>query len=91
VKCSEVLVPMHPLFLKEYLESMEEKKTQDIKSLRDRLSVLNPNKFRACQFLVNFHTKRGDKVLVFSDDIYALETYATKMGLRNFISVFFNF
>ena len=29
---------------------------------------------------MDYHTKRGDKVLVFSDDKYALESYATKMG-----------
>ena len=28
--------------------------------------VMNPNKFLACQFLINWHEKtRGDKVIVF--------------------------
>lgn len=34
---------------------------------------MNPNKFQACQFLVKYHEGRGDKVIVFSDNVYALE------------------
>ena len=30
---------------------------------RRLLYVLNPTKFRACEYLVHFHEKRGDKVL----------------------------
>jgi DNA excision repair protein ERCC-3 len=37
---------------------------------------MNPNKFRACQYLIDWHEKRGDKILVFSDIIYSLEKYA---------------
>jgi hypothetical protein len=37
------------------------------------LYVMNPAKFRACQFLINYHEQqRGDKILVFSDNIFAL-------------------
>src|SRR6185437_7010676 len=41
--------------------------------------VMNPNKFRACQFLVKYHERRNDKIIVFSDNVYALKYYATEM------------
>ena len=41
---------------------------------------MNPNKFRACQFLVRFHEQRNDKVIVFSDNVFALKHYAIAMG-----------
>ena len=34
---------------------------------------MNPKKFQACQFLIKFHEERGDKIIVFSDNVYALE------------------
>jgi DNA excision repair protein ERCC-3 len=34
---------------------------------------MNPNKFQACQFLIKFHEDRGDKIIVFSDNVFALE------------------
>lgn len=37
------------------------------------LYCMNPNKFQACQFLIKYHEGRGDKVIVFSDNVYALE------------------
>ncbi|CAI9099957.1 OLC1v1036860C1 [Oldenlandia corymbosa var. corymbosa] len=45
------------------------------------LYVMNPNKFRACEFLIRFHEEqRGDKIIVFSDNIFALEKYALKLN-----------
>ena len=43
------------------------------------LYVTNPNKFRACEFLIRFHERRGDKVIVFSDNVFALKSYALKL------------
>lgn len=40
---------------------------------------MNPRKFQACQFLIDYHEKRGDKVIVFSDNVYALMAYAKKL------------
>lgn len=37
------------------------------KSLKQMYYVCNPNKFIACEFLVQMHEARGDKVIVFSD------------------------
>ncbi len=43
------------------------------------LFAMNPNKFRNCQFLINYHEQRGDKIIVFSDNIFALKQYAIKL------------
>ena len=51
-------------FYAEYIKASSRK--------RRLLYVMNPNKFRACQFLIQYHEKRGDKIIVFSDDVYAL-------------------
>lgn len=41
--------------------------------------TMNPHKFRACQFLVQHHERRNDKIIVFSDNVYALKHYAQEM------------
>ncbi|QIX01685.1 hypothetical protein AMS68_007202 [Peltaster fructicola] len=69
VQCAEVWCPMTTEFYSEYLQA----KTTNKRSL---LSTMNPRKFQACQFLIDFHEKRGDKVIVFSDNVYALKKYA---------------
>ena len=46
--------------------------------------IMNPNKFRACEYLIRKHEKRGDKIIVFSDNIFALKTYAAKLR-RHFV------
>ncbi|KAK3057470.1 DNA repair helicase RAD25 [Extremus antarcticus] len=73
VQCAEVWCPMTTEFYSEYLQA----KTTNKRSL---LSTMNPRKFQACQFLIDFHERRGDKVIVFSDNVYALKQYAT--GLK---------
>ncbi|SMY27019.1 unnamed protein product [Zymoseptoria tritici ST99CH_1A5] len=72
VQCAEVWCPMTTEFYSEYLQA----KTTNKRSL---LSTMNPRKYQACQFLIDFHERRGDKVIVFSDNVYALEKYATGM------------
>jgi DNA excision repair protein ERCC-3 len=47
------------------------------------LSIMNPNKFRAAEFLLRHHEARGDKVLMFSDTIHALTTYCELLGVPN--------
>ena len=34
---------------------------------------MNPKKIQACQFLIKYHEDRGDKIIVFSDNVFALE------------------
>merc|ERR1719410_727230 len=40
---------------------------------------MNPNKFRATQFLIRFHERRNDKIIVFSDNVFALKHYAKEL------------
>ncbi|RHZ20751.1 hypothetical protein DYB37_004478, partial [Aphanomyces astaci] len=46
---------------------------------RALLYVANPNKFSAAEYLIKYHEDRGDKILLFSDDVFALRLYATKL------------
>merc|ERR1712238_295559 len=41
---------------------------------------MNPNKFRACEYLMRFHEARGDKVIVFSDNFFARRQEAQRLG-----------
>ncbi|XP_042388706.1 general transcription and DNA repair factor IIH helicase subunit XPB1-like isoform X1 [Zingiber officinale] len=73
VQCAEVWCPMTKEFFAEYLKKENSKKKQ-------ALYVMNPNKFRACEFLIRFHEQqRGDKVIVFADNLFALTAYAMKL------------
>ncbi|KAH8262390.1 hypothetical protein KR026_001895 [Drosophila bipectinata] len=72
VQCAEVWCPMAPEFYREYLTTKTSKKML--------LYVMNPSKFRSCQFLIKYHEQRGDKTIVFSDNVFALKHYAIKMN-----------
>ncbi|XP_057525326.1 general transcription and DNA repair factor IIH helicase subunit XPB1 [Amaranthus tricolor] len=73
VQCAEVWCPMTKEFFAEYLKKENSKKKQ-------ALYVMNPNKFRACEFLIQFHEReRGDKIIVFADNLFALTEYAMKL------------
>ncbi|EDO17875.1 hypothetical protein Kpol_1043p66 [Vanderwaltozyma polyspora DSM 70294] len=72
VQCAEVWCPMTVDFYQEYLRENARK--------RMLLYIMNPTKFQACQFLIQYHEKRGDKIIVFSDNVYALQEYALKLG-----------
>lgn len=67
------LVPNDTGIFQEYVSVKNDKNRRLI------LCVMNPNKFRACQFLIRYHERRNDKVIVFSDSMFALETYAKKL------------
>jgi DNA excision repair protein ERCC-3 len=69
VQCAEVWCPMTAAFYREYLQRGSAK--------RRLLYAMNPHKFRTCEFLMKFHESRGDKVIIFSDNIFALRYYAT--------------
>ncbi|KAI1012008.1 hypothetical protein LB503_004768 [Fusarium chuoi] len=71
VQCAEVWCSMPTVFYEQYLQvSSRMKRT---------LSAINPSKFQACQFLINYHEARGDKIIVFSDELYSLKLYAYKL------------
>jgi DNA excision repair protein ERCC-3 len=72
VQCAEVWCPMTAEFYQEYLRSTPRK--------RPLLYIMNPRKFQAAQFLIDYHEKRGDKTIVFSDNVYALQAYALKLN-----------
>ncbi|KAI5745882.1 hypothetical protein M8J76_015195 [Diaphorina citri] len=72
VQCAEVWCPMSPEFYREYLVCKTSK--------RLLLYVMNPNKYRATQYLIAYHERRGDKTIVFSDNVFALKHYAVKMN-----------
>ncbi|KAI8139758.1 P-loop containing nucleoside triphosphate hydrolase protein [Fennellomyces sp. T-0311] len=72
VQCAEVWCSMTPEFYKEYLQENSRKRTL--------LYVMNPKKLQACQYLIQYHERRGDKIIVFSDNVYALVEYAKKLG-----------
>ncbi|ODQ62131.1 hypothetical protein WICANDRAFT_26389 [Wickerhamomyces anomalus NRRL Y-366-8] len=72
VQCAEVWCPMTSEFYQEYLRESARK--------RMLLYIMNPTKFQACQFLIEYHEKRGDKIIVFADNVYALQQYALKLG-----------
>jgi DNA excision repair protein ERCC-3 len=55
---------MTPEFYAEYLLENTRKRTL--------LYVMNPRKFQACQYLIRYHEERGDKIIVFSDNVHAL-------------------
>ena len=71
VQCAEVWCPMTTEFYSEYMREKSRKAAL--------LYIMNPRKFQACQYLIDYHEKRGDKVIVFSDNVYALERYALKL------------
>jgi DNA excision repair protein ERCC-3 len=74
VQCAEVWCQMTPEFYQEWL------KPNSTIQKRSLLSIMNPRKFQACQFLIEYHERRGDKIIVFSDNVYALERYAKKLN-----------
>ncbi|XP_052246340.1 general transcription and DNA repair factor IIH helicase subunit XPB-like isoform X2 [Dreissena polymorpha] len=72
VQCAEVWCPMTPEFYREYLTTKQQRKLL--------LYAMNPNKFQACQFLIRYHERRNDKIIVFSDNVFALKNYAIKLN-----------
>eukprot|EP00948_MAST-09A_sp_MAST-9A-sp1_P001096 g1096.t1 len=78
VACQHVWCPMTAEFYREYLKA-------DDHHLRERLYNLNPIKIRVVDFLIRYHENRGDKILVFADDLFALDVLAARLqgGSRN--------
>ena len=72
VQCCEVWCPMTPEFYREYLSTRSRKKSL--------LYIMNPNKFRICQYLIRMHESRNDKIIVFSDNVFALQHYAIRLN-----------
>jgi DNA excision repair protein ERCC-3 len=69
VQCAEVWCPMTKEFYKEYLDPAQSLR-------RQALYCMNPTKFRTCEYLIKYHEALGHKIIVFSDNIFALKEYA---------------
>ena len=68
VQCAEVWCQMPMEFYQEY-----QKETSRKQAL---YYIMNPKKFQVCQWLIEFHESRGDKIIIFSDNLFALQHYA---------------
>lgn len=69
VMCQEVRCPMTGEFMAEYLASG----AIGDRHLQHLVVALNPIKVAACEYLVHHHEALGDKILVFCDNVLAVE------------------
>lgn len=67
-KCSEVWCDMTYEYFAAYINSSP--------NIQRRLWTCNPNKLRVCEYLIKFHQARKDKIIVFSDNLFALKEVA---------------
>ncbi|KAJ3006529.1 hypothetical protein HKX48_009595 [Thoreauomyces humboldtii] len=72
VEATEIWCGMTSEFYQEYMDSKHAGK-------RRLLTVMNPSKFQACEYLIKSREAAGDKIIVFSDNVYALAYYAKHM------------
>ena len=72
VSCAEVWCPMTREFYKSYLKTESERR-------RALLYVCNPLKLVACEFLVRFHEERGDKIIIFCDNLFLGREFSAKL------------
>ena len=65
-QCVEVCCPMTKEFYAEYIRcgTSQHSRTQKL------LYLLNPRKFRVCEYLVKYHIARGDKIIIFRYTYY---------------------
>lgn len=75
VQCIEVWCEMTSSFYKEYLGAKNNPR------LKEALYFNNPTKYMACDYLVRLHEKRGDKIIIFCDHIFAIRQYAHQLGI----------
>lgn len=71
VECVEIICEMTAEFYREYLRQPKRRRV---------LSIMNPTKFQICDFLIKKHESLGEKIIVFSDNVLALKTYALKLN-----------
>lgn len=67
----QVWCPMTAEFYREYLRSSSTEK-------KKALAVMNPVKCAAMDRLIRIHEARNDKIIVFSESVFALRLYAQK-------------
>ncbi|KAJ3308526.1 hypothetical protein HDU76_003892 [Blyttiomyces sp. JEL0837] len=71
VEACEIWCPMTGEFYREYLKAPSRKQRL--------LCVMNPSKFMVAQYLIKAREQAGDKIIVFSDNVFALQHYAHKL------------
>eukprot|EP01063_Lacrimia_lanifica_P017712 TRINITY_DN24737_c0_g1_i1.p1 TRINITY_DN24737_c0_g1~~TRINITY_DN24737_c0_g1_i1.p1 ORF type:complete len:664 (+),score=269.26 TRINITY_DN24737_c0_g1_i1:126-2117(+) len=71
VMAIEVLCPMRGPFFDAYLKEGGARRGRI-----DILPIMNPTKLHVTQALIHFHRQRGDKILLFSDTVRAVDYYA---------------
>ncbi|SCM03373.1 DNA repair helicase RAD25, putative [Plasmodium chabaudi adami] len=62
--CKEIWCSMPSSFYKYYLKSNS--------FIKRRLYTCNPRKLMMCEYLIKYHEQNNDKIIVFSDNIFAL-------------------
>ncbi|KAL7722616.1 DNA 3'-5' helicase [Entamoeba marina] len=77
IKCFEIKCPMTKLFYEAYI-------TTKYHRHRNLLIALNPFKIAVTKFLVEYHKKRREKVIVFCDTIIALREYSKRLECKMF-------
>ena len=83
VKCTEIWSEMHPLFYEKYLDNHLSK---DMKKV---LYVSNPTKYLVTLMLLEKH--KGNKIIIFSDNLFTIMQYNKMMEFRKTIENNFNF
>jgi DNA excision repair protein ERCC-3 len=81
VQCVEAWCPMTAAFYSEYLKAEDRAGAGITSRRRELLYVMNPNKFRTCEYLVRYHQSRGDRIILFADNVFALRTYCTMLEI----------
>lgn len=77
-QCVEVWCPMTEEFYREHV-SLSSRREDSHSRTQKLLYIMNPNKLRVCEYLVNEHRKLGHKIIIFSDDIPALKLYCISL------------
>jgi DNA excision repair protein ERCC-3 len=72
VQCAEVWCPMTKEFFSEYQNTKKA-------ALQRGLANCNPIKLNTAEYLIKFHEERGDKIIVFSDNVWILEILAKRL------------
>ncbi len=65
VEATEIWCSMTGDFYHEYTKSRPGKQRL--------ICAVNPSKFMACQYLIKWREEQGDKIIVFSDNVFALQ------------------
>lgn len=89
LQCAEIRCPMHHIFYDDWLDQNTAQATNqdrttvcvnDVmitrKTYMKYLTILNPYKVQTAWYLKEYHTRRGDQVLLFCDTIMAAKMYA---------------